>query len=65
MTKIGAIDCAVHLRHKSKQNIQRHSQPFDLSEAKALRLQARLNLPGAFSSYFITKKIKWLILLLM
>ena len=30
-------------------------QPSDLSEAKALRQQARLNLPAAFSSYFTTR----------
>ena len=35
------------------------------SEAKALRQRVRLHFPAAFIFYFTTKKIKWLIFLLM
>ena len=34
-------------------------QPSHLTEAKALRPRARLNLPAAFSSYFTTRSIGW------
>ena len=44
------------------------SYPFQgtqLTEAKALRPRVSLNFPTAFISYCTTKKIKWLIFLLM